>query len=286
MAIREALLVLAVILAIAALGLAMGREEGEPLFPQAHPKRDGSPLPPDHPPLARHEAPAGAAFKPREALALAPNGLVDTDPHIAVDQYSRTIEAYWSEVRGGDARHAYELAFLLGDCQLARDFQKGTQDEQLRATLAARVSQCAGVGAELLEHRFQLLELAARRGDVRAQTEFGTWPPERLRTAEPALDAERRAWEAKAVGFWQSAAERGSARAMAMLAAGHRDGSLGLPADGASALGYYLSVTALAPRWRDPGARRVYESRVSIEERERAFELHRHLMARCCEALP
>lgn len=273
MAIREALLVLAVIVAIAALGLAMGRDD-EP------PKKEAAALPPNHPPIAKPREAMSPSFRPREALPLRASGFLDIDPHVPVDQYGARIQAWWSEFRAGDARHAYDLAYLLNDCRLVREFARSTREDAVASELSPRLKQCEGVGEDLIAQRHRLLEVAAAGGDVRAQTEFGLWPP------MPAEGAALRDWESKALEYWQSAAERGSAAAMGQLAASYRDGTLGVAADGAMALGYYLSFSALSPRGRDPVARRVYESRVSIEERERAFELHRGLMARCCEAAP
>ena len=238
--------------------------------------------PPASEAVARLPEPA-SNVRPKERYAMTRAGLVDLDPHVPAERQGETIRDYWTEVRGGDSRHAYELSYLLRECDLAREAFERTQDEGIRDLMQPRVRACEGVSAELQGHLQKLLELAASRGDVRAQTSFGLVVPTGEAAATP---EEARAFESKAVGYWQAAADRGSAQAMSMLSAVYRSGDWGVPPDPAAALAYHLSATALAPRWADLEMRRAYESRVTLAQRDRAFEMHREIMARCCEAAP
>jgi hypothetical protein len=156
-------------------------------------------------------------------------GNVNIDASVPAAMIASQIRQLQSEVQGGNAENAYQLFFLLNQCSKAAEdsknfhisvsngvkIEKATLDD-----LDQRAQECTSVPPDLIKRRLEFLDLAAATGDVRAQTEFGKYAPDDLKTPEDFVrNPEKVAqYKSKTMTYLSAAAEQGSSSAFEEIA--------------------------------------------------------------------
>lgn len=236
----------------------------------------------------------------RPIVARAPARRIDDRSSLSVSTPELIDEILRLEVRhrAGDADAGYPLFAHLEQCARAPAIAEELRRNQRQAQGGAGMpmpdslvdeaafieGECRRLAPGLLARRFEILEVAASRGDLRARLDYASNPPEffsstegLVRNAEQVVE-----FKAKAVAWLLSTVDRGSPMAMLKLAGIYREGLLAERND-VAALAYYLA-------WDEVGGseggvdpyRQQREWGMSAAQLQQAREMQRQIVARCC----
>lgn len=203
------------------------------------------------------------------------------------------VAAWEAALERGQPADAYKLFNHLDYCARIPGMREHHERQCLnpdtcdkRAVTNARdwSGECASIAPERLARRFHYLDLAASRGDVRAQSQFSRFPPPGLEDAEwrRRHPLEVQQFDRRAHGYLQAAADRGALNAIASLASNYLEGHH-VAADPVMAYAYFLAYLELRPELGSQDESRTHYGRGLDEAQVRqARERAEGIVRRCC----
>lgn len=234
---------------------------------------------------------AASSSNPVAVNYLMTNGRIAIDPGISGSQTENQVNQILREISSGNSSRAYDLFFLLERCTNASktlEYLNSRTEDRLRSRQAdseETLKQCSSLPADLIAKRGTYLDLAASRGDLRAQATFGNFVPpdladERAVSRHPEVFA---AWRDKVINYEQIAAQRGSSSAMAYLSDLYNDGTM-LDKDPVKSYGYFLAYKSVDLTADQNGQiEQTRGARLTPEQRSQAMAFASQIKGSCCK---
>jgi hypothetical protein len=203
------------------------------------------------------------------------------------------VAGWEAALERGEPADAYKLFNHLDYCaqmpEMLRHHERqclnaGTCDQRALGNARDWTGECSSIAPQRLARRFHYLDLAASRGDVRAQSQFSRHPPPGMEDAHwrERHPREVQEFDRRAHRYLEAAAERGALNAIASLASNYQEGRH-VPADPVRAYAYFLAYLALRPELGNEEAARSHYGRGLDEAQQlRARTLADEIVRRCC----
>jgi TPR repeat protein len=198
------------------------------------------------------------------------------------------------QARSGDPDIGYALALELMHCLELDGHYAETANEldthpERTDSIARQIDaldeqreHCKGITSDQMRGFSDWIELAARRGSVRAQIDYPTLAGQLLSSPDHALDT---AWidnyKANSLQFLQSAADGGSVDALNQLAHTYADGIM-VPKDITMAYAYAFAVSQTGLVVTTPKLLDFWAQGMTPEQIEAARAEGAKIFARCC----